>query len=90
MVHGSWHLTSKIFLASPMESREFIKIPIKYIPEDIITTYNLTSDGYVYVKIKKGMYDLKQATILAYNNLVNNLQNDGYFPIPYTVGLWKH
>ena len=36
------------------------------------------------------MYGLKQAAILAYNNLVNNLQDDGYFPIPHTVGLWKH
>ena len=82
------------FLASPMDSPEFMKIPLKHIPEDIITTYNLrnlvTSDGYVYVKIKKGMYGLKQAAILAYNNLVNNLQEDGYFPIPHTVGLWKH
>ena len=82
------------FLASPMDSPEFMKIPIKHIPQDIIKTYNLlnlvTPDGYVYVKIKKGMYGLKQAAILAYNNLVNNLQDDGYFPIPHTVGLWKH
>ena len=39
---------------------------------------------------KKGMYGLKQAAVLAYNNLVNNLREHGYAPIPQTVGLWKH
>ena len=41
-------------------------------------------------RLKKGMYGLKQAAVLAYNNLVNNLRQHGYAPIPQTVGLWKH
>ena len=36
------------------------------------------------------MYGLKQAAILAYDHLVKNLGNYGYYPIPHTVGLWKH
>ena len=82
------------FLASPMQGNEYMKIHIKNMPQDIIDTYNLqdvvTPDGYVYIKIKKGMYGLKQAAVLAYNNLVNNLRQHGYAPIPQTVGLWKH
>ena len=50
---------------------------------------NKVLDGYVYIKTKKGMYGLKQATILAYYNLVKNLQPYGYMHIPHTVGLWK-
>ena len=44
----------------------------------------------VYVKIQKGMYGLKQATILAYNKLVTHLAKYGYQPIKHTVGLWAH
>ena len=49
---------------------EFMRIPITCIPQDIITQYNLmekVQNGYIYVKIKKGMYGLCQAGVLAYN-----------------------
>ena len=36
------------------------------------------------------MYGLKQAAILAYDNLKTNLQPFGYSPVVGTVGLWKH
>jgi hypothetical protein len=42
------------------------------------------------VRIKKGMYGLKQAALLAYNNLVTNLAQYGYCPIPHTIGLCQH
>ena len=61
------------FLASPMENPEYIRMQWAYIPQDIRDQYNLhdkVSDGYVYIKIKKGMYGLKQAAILAYRQLV--------------------
>ena len=35
------------------------------------------------------MYGLKQAAILAYDNLVKNLHTYGYNPITHTLGLWK-
>ena len=81
------------FLASPMPEPEFMKIHRRYIPEDIIIKYNLEQkfdNNYIYVRIKKGMYGLKQAAILAYEHLVKNLKPHGYTPIPHTVGLWKH
>ena len=77
-----------------MENPEYIKIPISSIPDDIVTKYNLqnlkTPTNRICVQIKKGMYGLKQAAVLAYNHLVNNLSNHGYAPIPHTVELWKH
>ena len=81
------------FLASPMGRPEYMRIPAKYLPADIIAKYILEekiSNGYVYVKINKGMYGLKQAAVLAYDHLVQNLKPYGYAPIPHTLGLWKH
>ena len=71
-----------------------MKVPLKYFPQDIIDKYELhsivTKDNYIYIKIKKGMYGLKQAAVLAYNQLVKNLANDGYYPVDTTNGIWKH
>ena len=36
------------------------------------------------------MYSLKQATFLAFNHLVSNLEKSGYSPIPNTIGICKH
>ena len=67
---------------------------MKYFPPYIIQWYNLyeklSRDGYVYIKIKKVMYVLKQAAVLAYNNLVKNISSRGYVPFKYSTGLWWH
>ena len=81
------------FLASPMKDPEFMRIPLKYLPPDIIKRYNLTPllhHGYVYCKIKKGVYGLKQAAILAYNQLLSRLTSAGYRPILGSAGMFKH
>ena len=82
------------FLASPMRNPEFMKIHISKFPQDIIEQYNLRekmdSKGFVYIKIKKGMYGLKQASILAYEHLVRLLAPHGYYPEPHCVGIWSH
>ena len=82
------------FLATPMERPEYMKVLLKYFPTDIQEKYKLqekvTPTGYIYIKINKGMYGLKQAAILAYNHLKTNLQNDGYEPIPHTDSYWRH
>jgi hypothetical protein len=44
----------------------------------------------VYVEIKKGMYGLKQAGIIANQRLTQHLAQYGYYPTPRTPGLWKH
>ena len=70
-----------------------MKIHRKYLPQDIINKYDLEKkfhNDYAYVRIKKGMYGLKQAAVLAYDNLVKILAPFGYRPIPHTTGLWKH
>jgi hypothetical protein len=96
--NGARFLTADLkdhFLASPMKNNEFMLIKYKYFPAAIRKQYNLdrfvSSDGYIYIRIKKGMCGLKQAAILAYKHLVNQLAPHGYqHPCPCTTGLWQH
>ena len=82
------------FLCSPMKTFEYIKIPFRWIPEEIRQQYNLYDlvepDGYVYCEVRKGMYGLKQAARLAFDNLIKLLAPDGYYPVRESPGLWKH
>ena len=47
-------------------------------------------NGYVFLEVRKGMYGLPQAGILAYNLLVERLAKHCYSPCPTTTGLWRH
>jgi hypothetical protein len=47
---------------------EYMKMLLSRFPEEIIQKYNLNAlaaDGWVYIEIRKGMYGLKQAGLLA-------------------------
>jgi hypothetical protein len=62
-------------------------------PEEIIQKYNLNAlavDGWVYIEIRKGMYSLKQAGLLANQLLQTSLAPFGYYPAHHTPGLWLH
>ncbi len=68
-------------------------MPPQLIPDNIIKHYRLREkavDGYVYMEIRKGMYGLPQAGILANKLLKLWLACHGYFKQPHTPGLWKH
>ena len=69
-----------------MTHMEYMHVIPKHSPLDIIESYNTTKlvalDGYVYIKIKKGIYGLKQATILAYQKIVENLSKYKYTTTP--------
>jgi hypothetical protein len=60
-------------------------------PEEIFNQYNLKElalYGWVYIKIRKGMYGLKQAGLLANQLLQKRLAPFGYYPARLTPGLW--
>jgi hypothetical protein len=81
------------YLGTPMERPEFMRIPLKMIPQVIIDQYNLlplVHNGYVMVEINKGMYGLPQAGILANKRLVKHLASHGYVKAPRTPGLFTH
>ncbi len=68
------------YLNTPMLYREYMHLDI--IPNKIINNYNLcdivTPDGWVYIKIWKGVYGLPQAAILANQLLKKCLATKGY------------
>ena len=81
------------YLNTPMKVFEYMYLPISIIPQEIIDKYNLrdlAEDGWVYIEIQKGMYDLKQAGILANKLLAKRLNKTGYYPCQFTPGLWRH
>ena len=43
-------------------------------------------DGFVYVEVRKGMYELKQASRTAFDNLVKLLVPHGYLPVQESPG----
>jgi hypothetical protein len=57
-----------MYLDTPLDRYEYMKIPLALLPTDIIQHYNLLDkalNGYVYIQICKGMYGFPQAGILA-------------------------
>ena len=81
------------YLGTPMDNYKYMFIPINQIPQEIIDHYNLHNivhKGKVYVEIRRGMYGLPQAGILAEKQLTHFLGKYGYAPVPHTPGLWCH
>ena len=81
-----------MYLQTPMQRREYMRIPILLIPDEFIKLYALTNKvvrGHIYLEIQKGMYGLPQAGKLANDLLRKRLKNHGYFETT-TPGLWTH
>ena len=49
----------------------------------------MAEDGFVYCCIKKGMYGLKQAARLAYDDLNKHIAAFGCFPDPIATNVWS-
>jgi len=82
-----------MYLKTPVDQYEYMKMPLTLFPADIIEYYKLMDkalDGYAYMEIGKGMYGLPQAGVLANKILKERLARHGYFEQPHTPGLWKH
>jgi hypothetical protein len=70
-----------------------MKMFLSSFPEGIVQKYHLNAlavDGWVYIEIRKGMYGLKQAGLLANQLLQTRLTPFGYYPARHTPGLWLH
>lgn len=84
---------TNFYLNNPMERYEYMRIPIKDIPASIIKQYQLMDivhNGHVLVEIRKGMYGLPQAGIIANTRLVKHLATFGYHQAEHTPGLFSH
>jgi hypothetical protein len=81
------------YLGTPLPRFEYMIMLISRFPEEIIQKYNLSAlavDGWVYIEIRKCMYGLKQARLLANQLLQTRLAPFGYYPARQTPGLWLH
>ena len=80
---GSQYITSDVknfYLETPMYRYEYMRIPLKLIPDKIIDLHQLRDKSkgeYVYMEIQKGMYGLPQAGILANTLLCERLATHG-------------
>ncbi len=61
-----------------MARLEYMQLKLSNMPDNIINQYELqskaTADGYVYVKIQKGMYRLPHAGLIAQELLINSMR----------------
>jgi hypothetical protein len=81
------------YLDTPLARYEYVRIPVSMVPDDIMNEYNLHSfvnNGYLYVEVRKGMYGLPQAGLLANILFTKSLSKHGYSPVPHTHGLCMH
>jgi hypothetical protein len=81
------------YLGTPLPRLEYMKMLLSRFPKEIIQKYNLNAlavDDWVYIEIRKGMYGLKQAGLLANQLLQTRLAPFGYYPARHTPGLWLH
>ena len=84
---------SNMYLYSSLDQPEFVKFKMTMIPESIIQHYKLRQlahNGYVYARIKKARYGLKQSGKIAHDDLVQQLRKHGYHKSKYTEGLFTH
>jgi hypothetical protein len=78
------------YLGTPLPRYEYMRMLLSIFPEEIVDKYNLkafTVDGWIYIEIRKGIYGLKQAGLLANQLLQKRLASFGYYPTRHTPGL---
>jgi hypothetical protein len=82
------------YLGTPLKYYQYIHVLAKRIPQEVWDdpryAPHIEPDGFVNLEICRGMYGLKEAGILAFEQLVVKLAPHGYEPAPYTPGLWRH
>ncbi|KAL7476408.1 hypothetical protein ACHAW6_002274 [Cyclotella cf. meneghiniana] len=81
-------------LNTPLKRYEYLKLKLSDLPEDVIKHYHLrckvTPEGLVNIEVRKGMYGLPQAGLVAKELLEKRLNAKGYYQLKYTLGLWTH
>ena len=69
----------ELYLATPLDRYEYMKMPVHLIPPEFIELNNLSSkikNGYLYMEIRRGMYGLPQSGILANKLLKKRLEEE--------------
>ena len=82
------------YLMTPMDCFEYFRVKLELFPQDIIKEYGLRNKvdtyGNVFCKVRRGIYDLPQAGIIAQDLLTKQLRQAGYRQSKVTPGCWRH
>ena len=81
------------YLKTPLPQPRYMRMPLDLLPDEIVQKYNLLAiahKGWVYIRIKRGMYGLPEAGLLANELLKKRLIKSGYYECQFTPGLYKH
>ena len=63
-----------------MKYFQYMRIHKKFIPQEVLDEYDIIFDDrdFTYVEIRRGMYGLKEAGVIAFDQLVRKLKRFGY------------
>ena len=82
------------YLMTPMKRYEYFQMKLELFPQDIINLYDLWNkadhNGNVHCEVRRGMYGLPRAGIIAQELLKQRLLKAGYIQSKIMSGYWKH
>ena len=85
---------SNMYLNSDLPEAEYVRFRIDLIPDEFAQAYNLhdivAPDGFVYARVNKAWYGLKQAGRIAHDDLVKHLETAGYRKAELVEGYFYH
>ena len=85
---------SNMYLGSDLPEHEYVRFRADLIPQAIKDHYNLHEkigrDKYIYARVNKAWYGLKQAGRIAHDDLVKRLAKEGYKKAPLVEGYFTH
>ena len=82
----------KFYLSAPLDRFEYMKIPLALFPQWTSDQYDLAKHalhGFVYLEMRRAVWSLPQAGILANKLLRRRLLSHGYYECANTPGLWN-
>ena len=83
-----------LYLGMPMQYYQYIHVLPNMVPQEVwdYPRYDtpIVTDGFIYLEIGCGMYGLKEAGVIAFNQLIRYLDPHIYEPVPCTSSLWRH
>jgi hypothetical protein len=81
------------YLTAALDRYKYMKMPILLFPEWTIEQYDLQKcvyNSFIYLKMRRAVWGLPQAGILADKLLRKRLLPHRYYECANTPGLWKH
>ena len=77
------------YLNTPLKHYKYLPLKLADIPQDVLENKK-TEDEWVYIEIRKGMYSLPQAGLLAQELMEHCLSHNEYTQSKLTPSWWMH